>query len=317
MIGVLFDSRFARKCRLAAAPGLVLAASLLTACGTVNGPGQHWGQSRQGLMAFSDAAAQSGNPALAVHGYRKILQRDGEDVQVLAALGAVLIDNHEVAEAISVLERAVALRDAAEQSRRHRAQHFRHASTHRRSDHRARDPERLLGRAYLKAHQPRKAEPLFVRVLERDPDSFEASMDLAVALDFQGRHDEAQARYEELLRKRGDDVALRVNYGASLVFSGLPEEAVQVLSPVALMPGAPQQARTNLALAYAVLGDEDMADKAGFNTLTPEERRESLAFLKWAKAEQDHRCHHVLAPRAKGTAVKDSQCRKVIVGDIR
>ena len=297
-----FSSKFSRTLRL----GVPLAACLLGACATFNGPQQHADQSRDGLMEFADAAAQSGNPTLAVYGYNKILEHNGDDVEALTALGAVLIDSHELPEAITVLERAVTLQAEAAQEHHH----------HHKLVHGKRDPEQLLGRAYLKAHRPQMAEQYFLQCLEHAPGDFDASMGLAISQDFQGRHQEAQRIYDELLAQHGDHVKLRVNYGASLVFTGNAERAIEVLAPVARRPDAPLQARTNLALAYAVLGDMESADRAGFDRLSPTERRESLAFLEWAKAKEVSRCHHALS--AQGDAqLHHFDCRKHIFGNVK
>ena len=142
-------------------------------------------------------------------------------------------------------------------------------------------------------------------------------MGLAVALDLQGRHQEAQELYETLLQSRNGDLTLQVNYGASLIFSGEAEKAISVLSSAVRYPGAPPQARMNLALALAFMGENDKADKAGFGSLPPAERRESLAFLRWARGKWDSLCRSILSPRAKDSKVKDFECPKTLFGNAR
>lgn len=98
-----------------------------------------------------------------------------------------------------------------------------------------------LARARLALGHPEQAVPLLneVAATENAPLVREASKLLAVACDQQGRHAEAQERYEALLASKNEP-SVRYNYGRSLMLSNRNREAAAILLPMADSPEFPQ-----------------------------------------------------------------------------
>lgn len=116
-----------------------------------------------------------------------------------------------------------------------------------------------LARARLALGHPEQAVPFLneVAATENAPLVREASKLLAVACDQQGRHAEAQKRYEALLASKNEP-SVRYNYGRSLMLSNKNREAAAILLPMVDSPEFPQ-ARLAAAAALARSNDKQGA----------------------------------------------------------
>src|SRR4051812_9560354 len=101
-------------------------------------------------------------------------------------------------------------------------------------------------------------EPLSVAYSETPQDPKVLQL-LGVADDFAGRHATAQAYYARGLELLPGDRGLSVNLALSLALSGRYEDAVAVLSPLALGPAGTPGERQTLALIHVLRGDSKAA----------------------------------------------------------
>jgi Flp pilus assembly protein TadD len=116
--------------------------------------------------------------------------------------------------------------------------------------------EAALGLGRLKlATDPAEAAEVFLRVTTRYPHNVAALVDLGIASDLLGQHDEAQRNYRRALAIEPDRLAANVNLGLSLALSGDAQQALRILRPLALGPGTSPRIRQDLAVALALAGD--------------------------------------------------------------
>ncbi len=111
-----------------------------------------------------------------------------------------------------------------------------------------------LGRIKLAA-DPAAAADIFLRITTRDPGNVPALIDLGVATDLLGHHNEAQRHYRSALAIEPERLAAKVNLALSLALSGDPQQALQILRPLAAGPETSPRIRQDLAVAVALEGD--------------------------------------------------------------
>jgi tetratricopeptide (TPR) repeat protein len=93
-------------------------------------------------------------------------------------------------------------------------------------------------------------ETLFVTALQKNPDAWAASFNLAVFYREQRRYDRAMPLYREALRVRPDDPDLVLNFGGALAESGNLVEALRVFDKAVRL--RPDHATTRLDHASAL-----------------------------------------------------------------
>jgi Flp pilus assembly protein TadD len=118
-----------------------------------------------------------------------------------------------------------------------------------------------LGRLRLRT-DPASAADVFLRIVTRNPNDAAALIDLGIAQDLLGRHDEAQRNYRRALAIEPDRVAANVNLALSLALSNNPQQALEILRPLASGPGTTSKIRQDLAVAFALAGDDAEAASA-------------------------------------------------------
>jgi len=127
-----------------------------------------------------------------------------------------------------------------------------------------------------------------------------ASAGLGAALDLKGDHAGAQAVLRQALKANPGDPLLSVNLGLSLVLGGNPREGANVLLDVTRYPGAPPQARQDLALAYGLLGNTEAATEILGKTLPKASIQDNLHFYEIQRAHMEQSTDR---PATIGTAV--------------
>ena len=115
-----------------------------------------------------------------------------------------------------------------------------------------------LGRLKLQT-DPAEASNILLRLTARDPHNVPALIDLGIARDMLGQHADAQRAYHDALSIDPGRIATNINLGLSLALSGDTQQALTILRPIALTPGASPRMRQNLAVALVLAGDEKEA----------------------------------------------------------
>lgn len=121
--------------------------------------------------------------------------------------------------------------------------------------------KRQLARLYISTGQPDAAISILEGIILVHKDDVTALNGLGVAYDVRGEHQIAQSSYRKALIIHGENDEVKSNLGLSLAFSGQYEEALKWLQPMGERLGATSKQRHNLALAYALSGDESKAEE--------------------------------------------------------
>jgi Flp pilus assembly protein TadD len=161
-------------------------------------------------------------------------------------------------------------------------------AAHRRAIARAPTQERLmrLGRIELRLAQASAVET-WRRAVATGPRTAEALTGLGLAQDLARDHAAAQASYREALESDPTNWSATANLGMSLLLTGQATAAIDVLSRAEADASAPARARHNLAIAFAVSGQEARMLRVlrADTTQTPQQRdalsADIRAFAQW------------------------------------
>ena len=107
---------------------------------------------------------------------------------------------------------------------------------------------------------------------------------MGIALDMQGRHADAQARYRQGIALAPDFQALRNNLGLSLAISGQVQDAIAMLTPISSGMQADGRVRQNLAFAYAMAGDMTNALQVSRRDLPEPYAQRQLSYFMMLKS---------------------------------
>ena len=118
-------------------------------------------------------------------------------------------------------------------------------------------PSLALGRLELRNDNPAAAIVAYQQASTLAPGSVAALGGLGLAHDMTGDHALAQTAYRSALTIAPRNWAIRSNLAMSLMLSRQAAAAADSLAEAEFLPGVPRQARHNLALALAALGQRD------------------------------------------------------------
>jgi Flp pilus assembly protein TadD len=188
------------------------------------------------LMRIGAAARSGGDLPSALGVYRRAAEVDPLNPAPLTAAGDVLLEMGSVNEAIVSYNNALL-----------RGQYL----------------PALIGltKANLKSGKPSLAMEPLSKAYAISPNDPKVLLLLGVTKDLAGEHGEAQAWYRLGLGVAPGDPALVVDLALSLALSGDYPNAITVLQPVALAPGASAQERQTLALIYGLRGNVAEAER--------------------------------------------------------
>lgn len=143
------------------------------------------------------------------------------------------------------------------------------------------DPDMLrqIAKRLVEAGGFNQAVLLYDRALSARPGDPLLFNGKGVALDMLGQHANAQHVYKEGLGVDADNLLLANNLGLSYILSTDYAQAIALLEPLVENAEA-HNIRQNLALAYGLSGDMDMAYEVGAKNLTPKQVEENIAFYR-------------------------------------
>jgi predicted O-linked N-acetylglucosamine transferase (SPINDLY family) len=225
--------------------------------------------SAAGLLQEALEHHRGGRLAQAEACYRRVLEREPENVDALHFLGVVAYQRGEHEQAERLIARALSLNAANAPAQnnlgnvlRERGRAEEAMAAYRRALELA--PDYLdahlnLGAALVGARRFDDAEAAYRRLVGVRPESVEGLINLGNVLREQGRLDEAIASYRDAIRLRPDIATAHYNLGCCLRDRGSPDEAIESLGrAVALDPG---MVDGHVALAN-ILSDRDRRPEA-------------------------------------------------------
>ncbi|HZT52294.1 MAG TPA: SPOR domain-containing protein [Stellaceae bacterium] len=234
------------------------------------------------LMKVADETAAGGDPATAANLYRQVHEQAPKDPVPLAKMGAMLLALQEPAAAAQAYRAAVALAPQ--------------------------DPElhRGLALALLSSDQADAAAAEIRIALEKRAGDARLYNLLGVANDMAGHHALAQQSYAKGLELDPASVGLRNNVALSMALSGDYKGAIDRLTQI-VGPEAPPRYRLNLAMAYALAGDDDKAAATAREVLDEKSVRNNLAFYTLLRGmDEKHRTAAILGAEMHGGAISSA-----------
>lgn len=227
-------------------------AVLLSGCATA-GQQASRAPSAHERLRLAAAAETHNNHEVALSIYRNAARAEPDNAEVQARFARALADRGLHAEAVLVLEQALARRP------------------------RDRTLLLALGRTQLRADDLRTAGQSFQRLLEQSPGDPDALNGLGVIADISGEHELAQERYREGLRRAPAHEGLRNNLALSLALTGSPGEAKEMLQRLRRDGNTDVRVRHNLAFVSAMAGDDATARRLSAAELDAVEQQQLLA----------------------------------------
>jgi Flp pilus assembly protein TadD len=256
------------SCSLAVASAV--AAALLAGCASQGSFNPRPVSSSVGAtsdLRLADSALASGSTELASSLYEKALRAEPNSLEAQLGLADATYQAGDLVRARGLYARAASVAPA--------------------------NPGPKLGQARVALKQRRldDAATLYRTLVAEHPDNPVAAQGLGAVLDLQGHHDEAQTVYRAALRVHPDAQGLTTNLGLSLILANKPREGANVLLDIAGLANAPPQARQNLALAYALLGNTNAAKQILQTDLPPASVEDNLRFYRILRARLDASPH--------------------------
>lgn len=137
-----------------------------------------------------------------------------------------------------------------------------------------------IGRAELAMRRPAAALPAFNTVLQDDPEDIVALNGRGVALDMQGDHAAAQDAYANALQLRPNNHLVESNLALSMLLEDRYADAIAILERLSLDNNSTARIRQNLALAYGLRGDTQIAGRIARLDLDPEMVENNLRYYE-------------------------------------
>ena len=152
-----------------------------------------------------------------------------------------------------------------------------------------------LGKTYVALNRPTMAVPVLNSAVSLAPTDVEAISNLALAMEMQGNNSAALEVYKDGLAQDPDNLKLLNNYGLSLALQSRHDEAIRILKQAAQHKDAGANSRQNLAMAYALAGNEVMASRLLSIDSGPELTNENMNYFRvLASMPEDGRFASVL-----------------------
>ena len=137
-----------------------------------------------------------------------------------------------------------------------------------------------LGSSYLSLNRPTRAIPFLQQAVRVSPRHVGAMSSLALALDMQGHREASLEIYKDGLAVDPDNLKLLNNYGLSLALQSRHDQSIAVLKQAAQHIDANATHRQNLAMAYALSGNEVMSARLLSIDSGPDLTNENLNYYR-------------------------------------
>lgn len=137
-----------------------------------------------------------------------------------------------------------------------------------------------LGSSYLALNRPTRALPFLQQAVRVNPRDVNAMSSLALALDMQGHRAASLEVYKDGLAVDPDNLKLLNNYGLSLALQSRHDQSIAILKQAAQHRDAGATHRQNLAMAYALAGNEIMSSRLLSIDSGPEITNENLNYYR-------------------------------------
>ncbi len=215
-------------------------------------------------LRAAEMARLRGDVPQSIHDYRDIIKECPECEKAYIGLGMALIDANSIVEAKHTFEKALAL--------------FPRSS----------GAFTGMGTVYLLMDQPENAMNSFDRALKINPRNARALNGYGIAYDMVNDHAAAQANYRAAMELDPLNISYESNLALSIVLSGNESEGIHILERLSRAPNATPRVRQNLALAYGLAGDMQMAKKIGRADLSDDMVMNNINYVEAIQQTKDY-----------------------------
>ncbi len=139
---------------------------------------------------------------------------------------------------------------------------------------------RSYGFALLASGKPQESLRPLAMTARDDPADWSVRSALGAALDQVNRPVEARQAYREALEIKADDPGVLTNMGVSYLMTGDIQDAEKTLQQAAALPGATAETRLNLAVAIALQGRFEEAERIQRVDIPPDMIAANMAYLR-------------------------------------
>jgi Flp pilus assembly protein TadD len=223
---------------------------------------QHLADQTQTALRLARASRQAGDYASAISLYRSVLAaKPNPAIQI--ELGDTLLEAGFIDDAIDVFDQVGSSSTMAASA--------------------------LVGltRAHLALSQPAKALTYADKAYALAPQDASVLVARGVTLDLVGRHADAQKCYRAVLAAKPRDVAARNDLALSLAMTKQFDEAIEIMTPIALSADATPRMRQNLALIYGLQGNDKSAATLSRRDLDAATTEANLRFFDFVRSEMN------------------------------
>lgn len=219
----------------------------------------------ESLCRIADNLRLSGNKNEAISMYKQFLKKSPNKLPIYLKLGETQIENGQLDEARRTFEEALPLDQNYQVKKR-------------------------LARCYILAGLIDVALPIYKEILSSTNNSdVDAYNGMGMVYELQGNDKEAIKAYQAALVLEPNNESVQSNLGLSLAFSGRHAESLKWLVPIGEKLNATPKQRHNLAVAYALAGQENKARVLFSKSLSESQIEENLNKLRELKLNFGHR----------------------------
>lgn len=243
---------------------LLLFFSILVLPLTVGGCAHQQRNDDESLYRVADNLRRSGNKSEAINIYKQFLEKSQDKLPIYLKLGDTLIENGQLEEARLTFEQALPLDQDNQVKRR-------------------------LARCYVLAGLTDVAFPIYKEILlesnNKDVDSYNG---LGMIYELKGNDKAAIKAYKTALSLDPSNEAVQSNLGLALAFKGAHAEALKWLAPIGEKTTSTPKQRHNLAIAYALAGQEHKARILFLKDLNASQVEQNLESLRNLRKKSSH-----------------------------
>jgi len=214
------------------------------------------GMTDNSFLTLANEMAEQGDHSAAIPLYRRANQWSSTSVAPLVGLGESLSAIGQYNEAIETFQMAVSKNGQNSAALKG------------------------LGSSYLALNRATRAIPFLQQAVRVNPSDVDAISSLALALDMQGHRAASLEVYKDGLAVDPDNLKLLNNYGLSLALQSRHDESIAILKQAAQHRDAGATHRQNLAMAYALSGNEIMSSRLLSIDSGPELTDENLNYFR-------------------------------------
>lgn len=229
----------------------IIVVSFLFLCGCAGGPSKKEKNSADSMIRIAQKARNAGNSEAAVNFYNRALKINPSSWRAYLGLAEVYIDTNLLDGALEYIKKADELGAPASRS------------------------FYLKGKIALLRGDSKTAERLFLK-----SGSIDALNGLGALYDDREDHQRAQELYKKVIEKDPNYIDAYNNMGLSLLLSGKYQQAIFYLENACSLPESDVTYRSNLALAYGLSGDISKARTVYSQDFEGDELEEKVAYVE-------------------------------------